>query len=134
MLGTALTYLLARSLMGARAAVIASLLCALYSVLIFFEGRLLFDSVLTFLATLWLTMAVLGENKRSVGWYALLGVLLGLICIMRPTFLAVAPFLIGYVAWMHFQHRTGALRCLLAFGVAFLFPILAVTIDAIWRR
>ena len=123
-----LTYILSRFLLGKRAAVVASILCATYAVLISFEGRLLFDSLLTFMVFLWLTLAIIGSERDSWKWYALLGFLFGLICTLRPTFIAIAPFALGYMSWVYLRNHTTRVRCLASFVAAFLIPILIVTV------
>jgi 4-amino-4-deoxy-L-arabinose transferase-like glycosyltransferase len=122
-----LVYILSRTLFGRRSAVPASLLAATYAVMISFEGRLLFDFPLAFLVLLWLTLVVVLADRRSWQTYALLGFLFGMICIMRPTFLALAPPLFAYIIWMHVKGKASIPALASALVVAFLVPILIVT-------
>jgi tetratricopeptide (TPR) repeat protein len=123
-----LVYLLTRVLFGRVAAMLASLLAALYSVLIYFEGRLLFDFPVTFLALLWLTLVVFFADRPSWQRYALFGFLFGLICTMRPPFLAIALPLLGYVLWKYVRTKANIVRCAISLLIAFLIPILVVTV------
>lgn len=123
-----LVYILARSLFGRRSAIVASLLGAFYTVMICFEGRLLFDLPLTFLVLLWLTHATLYTDKPAWTPYAFSGFLFGLVCIMRPTFLALAPFLFGFVVRTQLTGRHGILRSAIVLVAAFLIPVAAVTV------
>jgi tetratricopeptide (TPR) repeat protein len=122
-----LVYVLSRVLFGRRPAFVASLMAATYAVLICFEGRLLFDSLVTFLAFGWLTLVVLLAGTPSWSRYALLGLMFGLICTMRPPFLALAPPLLGYIIWTHLRGNPQIIRCSLSLACAFLVPILIVT-------
>jgi tetratricopeptide (TPR) repeat protein len=122
-----LVYFLTRYLFGRTAALVASLLAVFYSVLIYFEGRLLFDSSLTFLITLWLVLVVLLAGKPEWPRYALFGLLFGLICTMRPPFLALALPLLGYLVWTYLKGKPQILCCSLSLAIAFLLPIAVVT-------
>jgi 4-amino-4-deoxy-L-arabinose transferase-like glycosyltransferase len=122
-----LIYLFARSLFGKKAAVLSSVLGASYAVMIYFEGRLLFDFPVTFLILLWLTLAVHYAERPSWQRYAMLGVLFGLICTMRPPFLGIAPLLFGYLIWNDGKNRARIARSVVPLVSAFLIPILIVT-------
>lgn len=125
-----LIYVLTRSLFGERAAVVASLFSAMYAVLIFFEGRLLFDFSVTFLVLLWLTLVVLNGDKPTADWRwcALFGLLFGLICTMRPSFLALVVPLFGYIIWTYLKGKRNFVSCSFALVVAFLAPVLLLTV------
>jgi tetratricopeptide (TPR) repeat protein len=87
-----IVFTLARRTTGQRAAVIASFLVAFYPVLVFFEGELLFDSLVTFLFTLFLLCthhAFVDPSRKAIG---MPGIVLGLLCITRPPFLIFIPF------------------------------------------
>lgn len=122
-----LIYLLTRQLFGVWAAVAASLLGALYSVMISFEGRLLFDFPLAFLVLLWFVLVAFSPPTPSWSRYAFIGLLFGLICIMRPTFVALAPLLLGLFTWNHLRGRLEAPRMAAVLIITFLLPILLVT-------
>lgn len=125
-----LIYILGRSLFGIIPAVLASLLCAMYGVFIVFEGRLLFDFPVTFLVFLWLTLVVIAGGKPSLSWkwFGLFGFLFGLICIMRPPFLAVALPVFGYLVWEFRKTKQNFLSSVAALLITFALPILIVTI------
>lgn len=124
----ALVYLLSRVLFGRGTAVAASLMAACYAVLICFEGRLLFDFLVTLLAFGWVTLAVLWVEAPSSPRYALLGLVFGLLCTMRPPFLALAVPLFGYIFWRHLRNTPRVVPYSLSLLCAFLLPILVVTV------
>ncbi len=123
-----LVYVIARSLFSKTAAVVGSLLLAFYGVMIFFEGRLLFDSPLAFLVLLWLALAIHTQSKPDWKRMAMSGGLAGLICIMRPTFLVLAPFLFFLLFWFQIRTSRQRLPSLAALVVSFLVPIAVVTL------
>ncbi len=122
-----LTYLLGRSLFGKRTAIIASLMCTLYSVVIYFEGRILFDFLVTFLMLLWLTLVATPDPKHAWQRQVLFGLLFGLICTLRPPFLPVALILFGYMIWKSLKTGMRLSRSSLPLVCSFLLPILIVT-------
>ncbi len=123
-----LVYVLGRSLFGVRAAIVGAILAATYAVMIAFEGRLLFDFPVTFLALLWLTLAVRTDSDAVWHRYLLLGSLFGLICTMRPTFLPLAVPLFGSLLWINVKQNHTRVRYGLVLVVAFLLPVGAVTL------
>ncbi len=122
-----LVYILSRHLFGKIAAVVAALLCALYSVLVYFEGKLLFDSVVTFLSFTWLTGIVLSMDKSTLRGHLLLAFLFGVICTIRPPFLSLAPPLYGFILWKYLRGNSQLPRFVLTIGIAMFIPILIVT-------
>lgn len=131
LLGTVLVllvYLLARALFGIRAAVAATLLAATYAVMIYFEGRLLFDFPLTVFVVLWFVLAIVYFEKFSWRRAAVLGLLFGCICIMRPTFLALAPVPFGLLVWTRLKDHRRRIGLALTVIAAALAPVLVVTI------
>ncbi len=123
-------YFFVRRLCGSAAAVIASALASLYAVLVYFEGELLFDSLLMFSCLVWLLLVERSkEHPTPFNWLAV-GVVYGVVCCIRPPFLAIAPFLFALLVWQ--QLRSGAPRAaaktfaLITLGCTF--PILPITI------
>jgi len=123
----ALIYALSRVLFGRRTAALASILAALYSVLVCFEGRLLFDFLVTFLAFGWLTLVVLYADRPTWQRYGLLGLLFGLTCITRPTFIPLAIPLFAFVIWKYLKGNPHVVRFSLILVCSFLIPILLIT-------
>lgn len=128
-LGVVLVFLLARRYFNFPSAVIASLLAAAYAVTIYFEGELLFESLLAFLCVLWFAVLPRPEEQRKWRWL-LAGFVFGIICITRPTFLVVGAILLVIVA-AHFVQSRGwrhSLRVALLLAAGCAIPILPVTV------
>jgi 4-amino-4-deoxy-L-arabinose transferase-like glycosyltransferase len=86
-------YILARRAMGLLAGLVAGFTCAVYPVLIYFDGELLTESLFTFLAVLGILILDTARSKRALKYWFLGGVALGLAMITRPMiglFLAAA--------------------------------------------
>ncbi len=98
-----LLYLFARRLFDPRIAVVACVLMALYPVLMYFEGQLLFDSFLTFLCLSWFHLLYYAREQGTARRWFLVGLLYGIICITRPTFLPLAVPILGYEIWRSFR-------------------------------
>ncbi len=129
-IGLLLLYFLSRRVFGARVAVFASILASLYTMLIYFEGELLFDSLLTVTCLLWLVMCEKGKERPSLAHWFVVGVVYGIICCIRPVFLAITPFVFAVLCWPHFKAGAkGATRQVIV-GLTFgcLLPIFLVTI------
>lgn len=127
--GLVLLYLLARRMFGIPVAVVASILCSFYAVLVYFEGELLFESLLVFACMVWLLMVRTHEGtsfRRSF----FLGIVYGIICCIRPPFLAIAPFLFLGLAWRYIKSGTRllAVRTILALSLGCLLVILPIAI------
>jgi tetratricopeptide (TPR) repeat protein/4-amino-4-deoxy-L-arabinose transferase-like glycosyltransferase len=103
----ACVFLLARRVYGFPAAVLAALLTALSAVLVYFEGELLFDSVVAAISLFWLTSVESIWSKDRPLLHLLSGMLFGLICVTRPTFLALALPLFVWIA-IRVARGTGA--------------------------
>jgi 4-amino-4-deoxy-L-arabinose transferase-like glycosyltransferase len=97
-----LLYVLARKLFGRLTAVLASLLAATYAVLIYFEGELLFDSILTFLCVVLSVVVYSRKGQQGRMHWFVVGFVFGIICITRPTFF---PFVLGLVAYAIILYR-----------------------------
>jgi len=110
-----LLYLLAHRLFNPTVAAVAAVLMALYPVLMYFEGQLLFDSFLTLLCLSWLLLLCHTRETPVVRRWLLVGFLYGLICVTRPTFLPFTVPLFGYEIWRWFK-RAGKGKALLVAG------------------
>jgi tetratricopeptide (TPR) repeat protein len=97
-----LLYFLARRLYSPKTAVIASLLAATYAIVIYFEGELLFDSLLLFLCVALFFLIYRRNHQPTFRSWFQIGLLFGIICITRPPFL---PFLIPLVGYTIFLYR-----------------------------
>ncbi|MBK9384383.1 MAG: glycosyltransferase family 39 protein [Planctomycetes bacterium] len=100
MLALALLFLWTRRVLGARAALAAGLLSALYLPSAFFETRLLPAplATLTTTAALW-CVARAEDSRRARLWLAAGGLLSGLAALARPNLLPFAPALALACAW-----------------------------------
>ncbi|KPJ60173.1 MAG: hypothetical protein AMJ46_07570 [Latescibacteria bacterium DG_63] len=99
-LGIFLIYLLSRRLFSdARVALVASLMGALYGILIYFEGELLIPSLLVVL-DIGAILVLLGAHRRPRMWKWIgAGILLGLSAIARPNILLFLPFVLAWIWW-----------------------------------
>ena len=121
-------YLAARMMFGKAPAFIASLFISFYAVLVYFEGELLFESFLTFLCALWLFVFMRAMQHRTSGAWAVSGIVYGLICATRPTFLVVIVPVLAYVG---FRGATDLRRSTLLVAVFLLgmsLPIVPITL------
>ena len=97
-LSLVLLYLLARRVFNVAVALVASLLAVFYPVLMYFEGQLLFDWFLTFLCLVWVLLYYASRDHPATWRWWVLGLLFGIICVTRPTFLPLAIPIIVYQA------------------------------------
>jgi len=98
LLGTATCWLLYRigwRIGGETVGLVAAGLGALYPLFVFFSGVLMAETLLVFLTTLALLLALRLEEAPSAGKAAALGVALGLAGLCKPTALIWAPLLLG---------------------------------------
>ena len=86
-----LLYLLAKSVFDTTTGLLAALLAAFYSVLIYFEGEILIASILPLLATLILLAILRADRSGAVFPSLLAGAALGLFAIARPNILLFLP-------------------------------------------
>ena len=123
-------YLLARRLFGIRTAVAATLLASFNAILIYFEGELLFDSLLVLACLIWLLIIEKCREQHSPRLWLWAGIVYGVICCIRPPFLAIAPLLFGGLAWNSFASGSGreGRRIVFALVLGCLLPILPITI------
>ena len=125
-----LVYLISRRIFDRPTAVVASLIAATYSMLIYFEGELLFESLLVFLCLLWFLTFLHAKESPTIGRWIVAGIVFGLICITRPTFLAMIPLILGYQLWVYWKtaERTKAARIMLALLAGCALPIVPVAV------
>ena len=121
-------FLLGRRLFGIHAAVLSAFLAATYPVLIFFEGMLLFETVLTvfLLATVFSSEHSFGRN--TIRSWLITGLLIGLVCITRPVFLALIPLFVLYAYRRSMRHQPGAFRLISALLSGMLIVIAPITL------
>lgn len=89
-----LTYRLADRAFGKRTAFWAGIIAAVYPTLIYFESRLLLDSIAVFLDLLLLNILVDAFEKDSLPGYLLSGIILGASALTRPNILLFSPFIL----------------------------------------
>ncbi|MBN1344016.1 MAG: tetratricopeptide repeat protein [Phycisphaerae bacterium] len=110
----ALVYLIARRGGNTLSAVLATLLCVAYGPLVANEGKLLTESLATFLSLLAVYGLVRQIDAIRWGWIAVIGIALGAAAGLRPSYLMVVPLAAAWVGWRH--RRIGG-RPLLAAAV-----------------
>jgi tetratricopeptide (TPR) repeat protein len=119
-----MAYLLARRTMGMVAGIAAGILCAVYPVLIYFDGELLTEPVFTFFCVLGILLLDTARRRRGLRYWFLGGLTLGLALITRPT---IGVFLVAALAAaLALPHRRWAAATLLVAGVVI--PVMPVTV------
>jgi len=96
---TVLTLRIAAGIAGRRAGIAAGLLVATYLPLVFFEGLLLKTTLEVFLGTLLLHLVLASIEGAGAPRFLALGVLAGLTCLVKTTFLVVLPVLVAWTWW-----------------------------------
>ena len=115
-----LAYLLGRRLGGENAGLIGAVLTAGYAYFIYYSATLMTEPLyITGILACLEVAARLADQLRAgkFTWsgYALLGVLLGLVILLRQLFMLFAPFLLLWIAWVALRSRQqGSLRRSLA--------------------
>lgn len=99
-----LLYSLARNSFNTPVAIIASLLCALNGVYIFYGVSLLVAPHVTFLNILLLWYVHRIARKFSSSHAVVLGILFGILALGRATFLLFLPFLFFWIFWKQHQN------------------------------
>jgi 4-amino-4-deoxy-L-arabinose transferase-like glycosyltransferase len=117
----ALTGVLGLLLGGRRAGLVAAAITALNPMLIAADGSLMSESLYVLLGVGALVVAVLAARSRSMWWWVLLGLLLGLAVLTRQDAVVFAVLLVGPLAWMLAASRRDrvlrGLVALIALGV-----------------
>jgi Flp pilus assembly protein TadD/4-amino-4-deoxy-L-arabinose transferase-like glycosyltransferase len=123
-LTSVVVYTLSRRLMNLTAAVIAAALCAVYPVLVYFEGELLTETLFTFLSMLGVLLVDTARRRRAPALWFAGGLALGMAVITRPTIALFLPLVIvGALAYA--KPRAAATAALLA---GMVLPVAPVTI------
>jgi len=120
-----MVYFFTRRALGTLTAVIAASFLAIYPVLIYFEGQLLFESVLTFLCFAWIMLLYHTLKKPSMMLWFSSGLLLGVISITRPPFLLVGSVVLIYVLTT-FPRESASPKTLYWFSLAVLAGIIFI--------
>jgi tetratricopeptide (TPR) repeat protein len=92
-LSVVLVYLLARRHFSPRVSLAAGIIAALYWPLIFFEGDLLFETLIVFLDLVLLLILTVAVQRRSGRMLFAAGIVLGLSAVTRPSILILVPVL-----------------------------------------
>lgn len=104
-----LTYLLGRRIFDERVGLVAAALTAGYVYFIYYAGVLMTESfyITAILGALYLALRLAeADNGRELKWALALGVLLGVIVLLRQLFLLFIPFLFLWLWWVRY-HETG---------------------------
>ncbi|MBN2226391.1 MAG: glycosyltransferase family 39 protein [candidate division Zixibacteria bacterium] len=122
-----LTYQLADRLFTRRVAIVAGILHALYPLAVYFESELLVDSLFTMLTELSLLCLLIAGERKTIRWYFITGVVIGLAAITRPVILGLVPV---YLIWILFDREksAGYLRPIGAMILGMLLLIFPITI------
>ena len=93
-----LTMEIGKQMFSRSVGILSGILLAGYGLIVYFEGELLFESMLLFLVlvSLWLFLLIL--RKKQFQLVFILGIVFGLVCITRPLFLIFIPLLIWIIA------------------------------------
>jgi tetratricopeptide (TPR) repeat protein len=98
-----LFFFLCKKVFGKPVAWIASVLYALYPFVIYIEDQLLLESVVNVeLLLLFLLVYRGGQNPGLLRWF-FIGILVGILSLIRPTFLPLLVILIGYLFYRYVQ-------------------------------
>jgi 4-amino-4-deoxy-L-arabinose transferase-like glycosyltransferase len=108
-LNTLLIYLITKKLFGPHAAIVAGLLAALCSPLLYFEMVLLRATLISFfqLVLIWLVLRAERSGSSFSWWIA--GLWLGLAVLLKSIFLL---FVVGLAGWTAFRNRSSLKRAL----------------------
>jgi len=99
----ALVYLVGRRCVGAAAGAAGGAIYGLYAMAVHFDGEILRPSLVIFLSTLGLHLALAARGRGAIRWGAA-GLVLGLASIARPTVLAFLPLAL---LWIGFANGRG---------------------------
>jgi len=99
LLSILLTGLIARACFGARAAIAASALIALYAPMALLELKLMASSLALILSLASILLLLRARERRSLVFSLLAGLVLGLTCLARPNTLLFCPFAAFWLMW-----------------------------------
>lgn len=119
---------LTRRITGRTYALVAALVTACYPVFPFFEGELLFDSLVAFLFALYLLLLIRADEHPSVSRWAIGGLVLGLLCVTRPPFLLFVPLTCVVCSRNPVTPLRRRLRLMTVFSLAVAIVVLPVTL------
>jgi hypothetical protein len=122
-----LVFDLARRAFGRPSAWIAALLWATFPQPIFYEAQFLTHGLEPQAAVLILWLWLRALEGRGWRWSAALGLAAGAAAVLRPTYLAVFPFIGLSLAWQSRPRWLEAAGRAVAFGLAALLPIAPIT-------
>jgi tetratricopeptide (TPR) repeat protein len=123
-LTSVLVFTLSKRLLNMTAAIVAGCLCAVYPVLIYFEGELLTETLFTFLTIAGVVLIDAASRSRRAGLWFGGGAALGLAVITRPTIGLFIP-LVVVGALVYARPKAAATLALLAGLVV---PVAPVTV------
>jgi len=92
-LSVVLVYLLSRRYFSTRVSIASGIVAALYWPLIYFEGDLLFETLVVFLDLALLLLLAIAIKRRSAVLFIVSGLVLGLSAVTRPSILILIPVL-----------------------------------------
>jgi Flp pilus assembly protein TadD len=111
-----ITFYLGRRLISPVAGAIGGFLCAVYPVLVYFDGELLTETLFVFLAMLGILLVDVARSRHKLGAWLPGGVVLGLSLVTRPTIALFLP--LALVAALISARRKTAAALILAAGMA----------------
>ncbi len=114
--GVLLVFFVSRKLFGKSAAWIASVLYALYPFVIYIEDQLLLESIVNVVLLVLIFIIYRGDDKLALPRWFFIGVLVGILSLIRPTFLTLLVLLIGYV-FFRYRRPVGAKKIILVSSV-----------------
>lgn len=119
-----LTFELGRRLFGWRRALVAGMLCAVYPLLVWYTPRIWIETMTILLFTAFLLASVKFMEEPSTQRAAAVGLLIGLLCLAKGTFL---PFvLVAPLYFLIFRRRQAGVWRIAAI------PVIAVLVVAPW--
>lgn len=92
-----LTYLIAKELFNKNVALISLVLCILYGIFMVYEGLFLSTVLETFLLTLIIFLLIKWIYSFSYKRFLLIGIIIGLASLVRPTILLLIPFFLLWI-------------------------------------
>jgi tetratricopeptide (TPR) repeat protein len=120
----AITFNLARRYFGLLAGAVAGLACAVYPVLIYFDGELLTENLFILLSMAGLTLLEMARRRQRLGIWFAAGLALGAALITRPNLAIFLPVAVAGAALFARRRLTAAL--VVAAGLAI--PLAPVTV------
>lgn len=126
-----LIYIIASKIFNTKVGVIAGLLSALYSVSVFYEGKLLSASSINFFNLLILLMLLFGALRSLTKYWFFAGIFLGFSTLFRPNILLFVPFVLFWT-WTAVESKTKKEK--VVFWAAFLSGLFLVIFPVMLRN